>query len=320
MGKVCSVAAPITSVNGLVVNRTKLCNNSNYTNLNSRTVDYIVMHYTGNAKDNARNNANYFMTAGRGSSAHYFVDDDSIWQSVDVNDRAWHCGTNGKYYHSSCRNSNSIGIEMCCTAGNYKIGAKALENAAQLVAALCKYLGITDVDKYVVRHYDVTHKKCPAQMVSNSSEWVAFKNRIKEIIGVVNKVEKPVVKDVKIDTVKEVQSWLNKSYAAGLVVDGVYGAKTKAALVKVLQKALNVTVDGVYGNQTNNAVKNLKVGSSGDAVKALQGLLVCNGYTAAYVDGNYGTGTSNAVKSYQKKKGLYADGIAGKATFGALCR
>ena len=183
MGKVCNVMAPINSVNGITINRTKLCHSSNYKDKDSRTIDYLVFHYTGNTKDTAKANASYFMGANREASAHYFVDDISIWQSVDVNDQAIHCGTWGTYYHDACRNQNSIGIEMCCTAGNYKIGKKALENAAQLGAALCKYLGITDVDKYVVRHYDVTHKNCPAQMAgSNNAEWNAFKARIKEII------------------------------------------------------------------------------------------------------------------------------------------
>lgn len=184
MSKVCNVNAPINSVNGITINRTKPCHSSNYKNLESRNVEYLVFHYTGNTKDTASANANYFMGANRQASAHYFVDDNSIWQSVDVNDQAIHCGTWGTYYHDACRNQNSIGIEMCCTAGNYKIGAKALENAAQLGAALCKYLGITDVDKYVVRHYDVTHKKCPAQMSgANNKEWAAFKARIKEILN-----------------------------------------------------------------------------------------------------------------------------------------
>lgn len=184
MGKVCNVAAPVTSVNGITINRSKKCHTSNYTNVTERTIEYIVFHYTGNSKDTAANNANYFMGANRGASAHYFVDDTSIWQSIDVNDRAWHCGTDGTYYHNYCRNTNSIGIEMCCTAGNYKISNKTKENAAQLGAALCKYFGITDIDKYVLRHYDVTHKSCPAQMAgSNNAEWKAFKTRIKEILG-----------------------------------------------------------------------------------------------------------------------------------------
>jgi N-acetylmuramoyl-L-alanine amidase CwlA len=184
MGKKCNVATPIESVNGIAINRSKRCNTSNYTNSDERQIEYIVMHYTGNVKDNAKNNANYFTGPNRHASAHYFVDDDSIYQSVDANDIAWHCGTSGVYYHTTCRNNNSIGIEMCCTAGNYKVGDKALENAAQLVSALCKYFNISDVDKYVVRHYDVTHKKCPAQMAgTNNANWVAFKNRVKNIIN-----------------------------------------------------------------------------------------------------------------------------------------
>lgn len=331
MGKVCNIAAPITLAGGITINRTKPCHNSNYTNLSSRTVDYVVMHYTGNSKDTASANANYFMGSNRGASAHYFVDDDSIWQSVDVNDRAWHCGTSGKYYHESCRNSNSIGIEMCCTAGNYKIGAKALENSAQLAAALCKYLGITDIDKYVIRHYDVTHKKCPAQMVNNGSEWVSFKKRVKEIVVASNKVEtpkveNPVMKDTKIDTIKEVQAWLNKSYSSGLVVDNIYGAKTKKALVKALQTEINQTyngklvVDGVWGSKTKAACPTLRKGTENDVVKVLQALLVCNGYSGAYVDGDYGSATHAAVKSYQKNKWLISDGVAGKATFRVLCK
>ena len=392
MGKVCNVTTPIASVNGISINRTKPCNATNFSNTNSRTVEYIVYHYTGNSKDTAWANANYFQSANRDASAHYFVDDENIYQSVDACDAAWHCGAY-TYYHASCRNANSIGIEMCCTAGNYKIGPAALENAAQLGAALCKYFDITDVDKYVVRHYDVSHKKCPAQMAGESNaEWTAFKARIKAILNpvVVNtkldfkvgdivnftgkthyksssaaigsackageakvtatssgakhqyhlirvaggtstvygwvdaadvkKKEAVAVVDNKIDTVKEVQTWLNSAYSVGLTVDGIYGVKTRAALVKVLQKALKVTVDGVYGPETNRAIKNLNKGSTGDAVKVLQGLLVCNGYTAAYVDGNYGDATYNAVKAYQKSKKLLADGIAGKATFSALCK
>ena len=131
-----------------------------------------------------------------------------------------------------------------------------------------------------------------------------------------------VAKDTKIDTVKEVQQWLNNSYSAGLAIDNSYGPKTKKALIKVLQKALGVEQDGSYGPITNEAVKkkNLRKGATGEMVKVLQGLLVCNGYTGAYVDGSYGNGTYDSVKAYQKNKKLTADGVAGSGTFGALCR
>lgn len=126
----------------------------------------------------------------------------------------------------------------------------------------------------------------------------------------------------RIDTVREVQRWLNSAYSAGLEVDNDYGKKTKAALVKALQKELGFTgddVDGIFGPKTKKAVKVLKLGSTGALVKILQALLVCNGYKKAYVDGKYGPGTEDAVTNYQSKKGLKQDGEAGQNTFAALC-
>lgn len=126
----------------------------------------------------------------------------------------------------------------------------------------------------------------------------------------------------KIDTVKEVQIWLNDAYNSGLDVDGKYGKLTKAALVKALQKNLGVKVDGNYGSKTNAAVKknNLRKGDKGELVKVLQGLLVCNGYIESYVDGSFGGGTERTVKAYQLAKGLKNDGIAGSGTFTKLCK
>lgn len=126
--------------------------------------------------------------------------------------------------------------------------------------------------------------------------------------------------------IKEVQTWLNKNYKTGLIVDGCYGAKTKAALVKALQTELNkqnkagLVVDGVYGNKTNAAVFNLSVGSRGNITKVLQGLLICNGLGTNGFDGVYGNGTKTAVTTYQRNKGLTVDGVAGKQTFSKLCK
>ena len=122
-----------------------------------------------------------------------------------------------------------------------------------------------------------------------------------------------------IDTVKEVQYWLNNTFSSGLTVDGLYGSLTEAALVKALQKTLGVTVDGKYGAKTNKAVKVLKKGSEGMLVMILQAFLVCNGYKAAYVDGEFGTGTYNSLMAYQQKEKLFVDGEAGQETFTALC-
>jgi N-acetylmuramoyl-L-alanine amidase CwlA len=173
-------------VNGIKINTSMKTNSDNFETYSKRYVKYIVIHYTGNKKDTAYANANYFKGINRNASAHFFVDNDNIYQTVALKNKAWHCG-GSVYYHKECRNTNAWGIEMCCTAGNYKVSAKTITNTAYLTANLCKRLGISaqGVDKYVLRHYDVTHKSCPAQMSNggaNDSDWIAFKNQVKKIL------------------------------------------------------------------------------------------------------------------------------------------
>lgn len=64
--------------------------------------------------------------------------------------------------------------------------------------------------------------------------------------------------------------------------------------------------------------KNLKKGSRGEQVKALQILLNGRGYSCGSIDGNFGLKTDAALRKYQKAKGLTADGIAGKKTMAKL--
>ena len=49
-------------------------------------IQYIVIHDTGNNTDAAKANANYFQV-DRKASAHYFVDDSSIFQIVEEKNR-----------------------------------------------------------------------------------------------------------------------------------------------------------------------------------------------------------------------------------------
>lgn len=61
-----------------------------------------------------------------------------------------------------------------------------------------------------------------------------------------------------------------------------------------------------------------RLGSRGEEVRKIQQKLKNWGYYSGGVDGIYGTRTQNAVKSFQRKNGLTADGIAGKATLNAM--
>ena len=152
------------------VNRTKGVN----------TKKYIVIHYTGNKTDGALANANYFKSVNRGASAHYFVDENSAYQSVEDKNIAWHCGAK-KYKHSTCRNSNSLGVELCSrkdSKGNFYFMDKTVDNAVELIKMLMAKYNVPIAN--VIRHYDVTGKNCPEPFVKNIEAWQNFKNRLEE--------------------------------------------------------------------------------------------------------------------------------------------
>lgn len=66
----------------------------------------------------------------------------------------------------------------------------------------------------------------------------------------------------------------------------------------------------------------LKKGNKNNSVRALQILLIGNGYSCGSygVDGDFGTGTYNAVIKFQKVKNINADGIVGAQTWGKLLK
>ncbi|MPM19526.1 hypothetical protein SDC9_65952 [bioreactor metagenome] len=160
----------------------------NYTKCSNRTIKYIVIHYVG-TNGTAYSVAKYWQTAGRNSSAHFVVglakENGQIYQMVDPENKAWHCGTTGTYYHAECRNANSIGIETACHNDTSDVSASSpdwyfddvtVDKLAQLVKYLMEKYGIGP--EQVIRHYDVTHKTCPAMWVHNEAGWTDFKARI----------------------------------------------------------------------------------------------------------------------------------------------
>lgn len=167
----------------LVVNLMKpikkaLADKSNYGSKRTLPIKYIVIHYTGNDGDTDENNGKYFQGVNRQASAHYFVDDDSITQSVPDDFVAWHCGAK-TYKHRLCRNSNSIGIEICDDVKNGKIypSAQTITNVLELTVYLMKKYNIPKEN--VIRHYDVTGKLCPAYWVDDAKWKSEFWNKIK---------------------------------------------------------------------------------------------------------------------------------------------
>ena len=122
--------------------------------------------------------------------------------------------------------------------------------------------------------------------------------------------------------------------------DGVFGAKDSEAL-KAFQIRNQLRVNGIADLATQLVLNSpsalaalpstglpqvtaapqpsvLRIGSTGDAVTALQARLITLSYLSGKADGIYGTQTAKALTGFQKKNGLRADGVAGQATLGLL--
>ena len=147
----------------------------NFSSRNNTPIKYIVVHDTGNTGKGADTNAhyNYFNSADRQASAHYFIDDKQILRIIKDSDKSWHCGDGkGKY---NITNENSIGIEMCINSdGDFE---KTKENTLELIKYLVEQYNIDF--KNIVRHYDASRKICPYSMSKNNwEEWNKFKEQI----------------------------------------------------------------------------------------------------------------------------------------------
>jgi N-acetylmuramoyl-L-alanine amidase CwlA len=145
-------------------------------------IQYLVYHYTSNKTDTAKNNATYFHNNLVKASAHYFVDENSIYQSVPDLSVAYAVGgskysdcatTGGGKLYGVCTNANSISIEMCSTGG--VIAPATIQRAVALGKELMAKYSIP-VSR-VCRHFDVNGKHCPGWSGwygKDSDQWEAL--------------------------------------------------------------------------------------------------------------------------------------------------
>lgn len=135
-----------------------------------KKVNAIVIHYVGNPGTTAAQNRSYFegLKDGHGASAssHYIVGlDGEIIQCVPLDEIS---------YASNDRNRDTIAIECCHPDEEGRFNAATYDSLVRLTAALCNTYGLSP-DTDIIRHYDVTGKKCPMYYVDHEDEWYGFK-------------------------------------------------------------------------------------------------------------------------------------------------
>ena len=135
-------------------------------------VNGIVIHYTANPGATAIANRNYFEnlkdTHTTKASSHFVVGlEGEIVQCIPCNEIA---------YASNDRNSDTISIECCHPDATGKFNQETKDTLIHLTAWLMGRYGLTTDD--VIRHYDVTGKKCPLYYVEHEDEWKKFKEEV----------------------------------------------------------------------------------------------------------------------------------------------
>lgn len=233
------------------------CRETNYRKGNNGR-QYIVIHYTGNDGSTAWQNAHYFHESKVEASAHYFIDNDSIFASVPEDDTAWSVGV--KYgnapYWGICKNNNSINIELCTFGG--VIQEQTVNNAVELTKHLMNKYGIP-LDN-VIRHYDVCAKDCPLPWIRGGDWlWGIFKYMLCDgNIPSINpnqfdEPEPTLRKGSKGTEVRKLQEFYRRFCNWNLDVDGDFGNATEFCTA-CFQKFWDLEPDGVYGRKTHEAL------------------------------------------------------------------
>ncbi|WP_158863011.1 peptidoglycan-binding domain-containing protein [Leifsonia sp. AG29] len=128
------------------------------------------------------------------------------------------------------------------------------------------------------------------------------------------------------DAVRRAQRALRRTPDLGLVVDGIFGPQTKAAVIS-FQQGAGLVPDGIVGPLTWAALPDggpmpvLSEGSTGPVVSSLQTILTngadqWGGVTPQGIDGIFGPHTKAAVEAFQGWGGVTVDGIVGDQTWG----
>lgn len=160
------------------------------------SIKWIVVHYPVMTGATAERVKAFFENTKERKSTHYAVSDTQTVSIVPCEFAAWHCSTYRMKVYCGANNHNSIGIDLVENKVNRKsksvvdkdwfFSDSTLERGAILIAYLMHQYNI-DID-HVVRHYDVTHKRCPRPFVGNDiniywgvsgeQKWQEFKQMV----------------------------------------------------------------------------------------------------------------------------------------------
>lgn len=267
--------------NSPLVSYTKI--SPNRTSPRNHAIDTISIHCVVGQVTVERLGDIFTPTSKQASSNYGVGKDGKIGMYVEECDRSW-CTS------SRDNDNRAVTIEVASDAtAPYRVTDAAYAALIELVADICK------------------------------------RNGIKKLVWSTNKTERMNHMNGCNMTVH--RDYANKSCPGDYLYNlhGDIADKVNAKLGVVTHYATatvdtNAAVNTGVVKTVSTGLPQIKKGSYGPAIRALQILLIGNGYScgSAGPDGDFGTDTDSAVRKFQKDKGLYQDGIVGHDTWCAL--
>lgn len=139
-------------------------------------VNAVVIHYTGNPGTTAAQHRNYYgelaKTKEASVSSNFVVGiEGEVIQCVPSDEVA---------YASNNRNSDTLSIEVCHKDKTGIFTDASYKSVVKLTAYLCEEFGLKE--DQIIRHYDVTGKKCPIYYVEHEDKWIQLKKDVMDSI------------------------------------------------------------------------------------------------------------------------------------------
>ena len=125
----------------------------------------------GNPNTTAQANRNYFESLSSGqegtyASSHFVIGlEGEAIQCIPLSEIA---------YASNTRNGDTVAIEVCHPDETGRFLPVTYDRTVELTAWLCREFRL-DPETDVIRHYDVTGKRCPLYFVDHPEAWDAFR-------------------------------------------------------------------------------------------------------------------------------------------------
>lgn len=133
-----------------------------------RGIKDIVIHYVGNPGTTAQQNHDYYGNPDSEVSSHYVIGlEGEIIQCVPLNEKS---------AASNWRNIDTISIEVCHPDKTGKFTEQTYASLVKLTAWLSELCSLDT--SHIIRHYDITGKKCPLYFVEHEDKWEQFKEDV----------------------------------------------------------------------------------------------------------------------------------------------